>query len=57
MAMSFMSILSKEYGDQLIKTGKKDRIDMYPIGTGPFKFRKYLKDSLIRYSKATKSFF
>ena len=56
MAMSFMSILSKEYGDQLIKTGKKDRIDMYPIGTGPFKFRKYLKDSLIRY-KAHKEFF
>jgi dipeptide transport system substrate-binding protein len=56
MAMSFMSILSKEYGDHLIKINKKEKIDRLPIGTGPFKFRKYLKDSLIRY-KAHKNFF
>jgi len=56
MAMSFMSILSKEYGDKLIEKNKKENIDRYPVGTGPFKFRKYSKDSLIRY-KAHKSFF
>lgn len=50
MAMSFMSVLSKEYGDQLIKQNKKQDIDQLPIGTGPFAFKKYVKDTLIRYS-------
>ncbi len=49
MAMSFMSILSKEYGDQLIQQNKKENIDHYPVGTGPFIFKKYKKDTLIRY--------
>ncbi|MDC0253641.1 ABC transporter substrate-binding protein [Bacteriovoracales bacterium] len=56
MAMSFMSILSKEYGDKLIEKNKKESIDRFPIGTGPFKFRKYSKDSLIRY-RAHKNFY
>lgn len=51
MAMSFMGILSKEYGDQLIKQNKKEDIDNYPVGTGPFVFKKYKKDTLIRYTK------
>jgi dipeptide transport system substrate-binding protein len=49
MAMSFMSILSAEYGEQLIKKEKKDEIDRQPIGTGPFVFKSYRKDALIRY--------
>ncbi len=49
MAMGFMSILSKEYADHLAKKGKKEKIDHQPIGTGPFTFVKYEKDSLIRY--------
>jgi dipeptide transport system substrate-binding protein len=49
MAMAFMSILSKEYADQLTKTGKQLDIDHKPIGTGPFVYRKYVKDSMIRY--------
>jgi dipeptide transport system substrate-binding protein len=56
MAMSFMSILSKEYGDHLSKKNKKSDIDHYPVGTGPFIFKKYVKDSTIRYTKNKKYF-
>ena len=51
MAMSFMGILSKEYGDHLIKINKKENIDNYPIGTGPYIFKSYKKDTLIRFVK------
>lgn len=51
LAMSFMSIISKEYGDQLVKQNKKENIDNFPIGTGPFIFQSYKKDTLIRYNK------
>ena len=51
LAMSFMSILSKEYADNLQKSGKAEQIDHMPIGTGPFVFRRYVKDTLIRYQK------
>jgi len=51
LAMSFMSILSREYGDQLEKKNQKDLIDQMPVGTGPFIFRKYKKDAIIRYKK------
>jgi len=50
LAMDFASILSKEYGDQLIQQDKKDNMDTTPVGTGPFVFKKYLKDTQIRYS-------
>lgn len=55
LAMPFMSIISKEYADGLAKAGKKDDIDVYPVGTGPFIFKKYIKDNLIRY-KANKAY-
>ena len=50
LAMSFMSILSKEYADKLAASDERDRIDHYPVGTGPFIFKKYKKDTLIRYN-------
>ncbi|MBY0415407.1 MAG: ABC transporter substrate-binding protein, partial [Bdellovibrionales bacterium] len=49
LAMAFMSVLSKEYADQLVKMNKKELIDTQPIGTGPFSFISYAKDSAIRY--------
>ena len=49
LAMHFASILSAEYGEKLAKAGKKETIDIKPIGTGPFVFRRYLKDTSIRY--------
>ncbi|MCG8294578.1 MULTISPECIES: ABC transporter substrate-binding protein [Pseudomonas] len=49
LAMSFASIQSAEYADQLLKEGKAADINQKPIGTGPFVFSKYQKDAQIRY--------
>src|SRR5262249_31700974 len=49
MAMAFASILSAEYGDQLLKAKTPEKIDLEPVGTGPFIFKSYKKDSEIRY--------
>ena len=51
IAMEFASILSKEYGDWLLKKNKKKEIDFKPVGTGPFVFKKYIKGSTIRYER------
>lgn len=51
MSMEFAAILSKEYGDFLMKKKQKELIDFQPLGTGPFILKKYLKDSLIRYTR------
>ena len=48
LAMEFSSILSKEYADQLLKIKKPESLDFRPIGTGPFIFKQYIKDSVIR---------
>jgi dipeptide transport system substrate-binding protein len=50
MAMSFMGILSEEYGAQLSAANKKSDMDNFPIGTGAFVFQSYAKDSAIKYS-------
>ena len=50
IAMSFAAILSAEYADQLLAEGKPSDINQKPIGTGPFVFKSYQKDSNIRYS-------
>lgn len=49
MAGQYMSILSSEYANQLAAENKKQNIDLEPIGTGPFVFQSYVKDSVIRY--------
>ncbi len=53
LAMSFASIQSAEYADQLLKEGKAADINQKPIGTGPFVFKRYQKDSQIRYTANT----
>jgi dipeptide transport system substrate-binding protein len=50
LAMPFMSILSAEYAAKLLKAGKPEQLDQLPIGTGPFAFKRYIKDSTIRYT-------
>lgn len=50
LAMSFASIQSAEYAAQLLKEGKAQDINQKPIGTGPFVFKSYQKDSNIRYT-------
>ncbi|NWC08550.1 ABC transporter substrate-binding protein [Pseudomonas agarici] len=49
IAMSFASILSAEYADQLLREGKPSDINQKPIGTGPYVFQRYQKDTQIRY--------
>jgi dipeptide transport system substrate-binding protein len=50
IAMSFASIQSAEYAAQLLKEGKPADLNQKPIGTGPFVFKSYQKDSNIRFS-------
>ncbi|QDQ84090.1 ABC transporter substrate-binding protein [Paraburkholderia megapolitana] len=49
LAMSFASILSAEYAAQLSRTHREADINQLPVGTGPFVFRSYQKDALIRF--------
>ncbi|MBK4765383.1 MAG: ABC transporter substrate-binding protein [Pantoea sp. Brub] len=49
LAMDFASIFSKEYADNMLKLNMPEKIDLNPIGTGPFQFLKYEKDSRILY--------
>jgi len=49
LAMSFASILSAEYAEHLLASGRPSDINQQPIGTGPFVFQRYQKDSQIRY--------
>ncbi|MCO6539130.1 MAG: ABC transporter substrate-binding protein [Gilliamella sp.] len=56
LAMSFASILSAEYADTMLKNGTPEKIDLVPVGTGPFTFVQYQKDSRILY-KANPDYF
>ena len=56
LAMDFMAIGSAEYADFLLKKGTPEQFDQAPVGTGPFSFVAYQKDSVIRY-KANKDFY
>lgn len=49
LAMSFASVHSAEYADHLLKAGQATRLNIAPIGTGPFVFKSYQKDAVIRY--------
>lgn len=49
MAMDFASIMSAEYADKMRAAGTPDKIDLEPVGTGPFQLVMYQKDAVIRY--------
>ncbi|MGD9512185.1 MAG: ABC transporter substrate-binding protein, partial [Geminicoccaceae bacterium] len=49
LAMDFASIMSAEYADAMQKAGTPEKIDLEPIGTGPFQLVNYQKDAVIRY--------
>ncbi len=49
MAMDFASILSAEYAKKMRKAGTPEKIDLSPVGTGPFQLVHYQKDAVIRY--------
>ena len=47
-AMSFAGIHSAEYASQLLAAGQASAINNRPVGTGPFKFKSYKKDDVLR---------
>ena len=49
LAMDFTSILSKEYADKLLEAKTPEKIDHQPIGNGPFIFKEYVRDTVIRF--------
>lgn len=51
MAMDFASILSAEYATALLKEGRPERLDLEPVGTGPFRLKRYDKDNMIRFER------
>ncbi|MBT0584875.1 ABC transporter substrate-binding protein [Alteromonas oceanisediminis] len=51
LATDFAVILSAEYADELLKQGRPEALDHYPIGTGPYRFVEYRKNRFIRYER------
>lgn len=49
MGMDFARILSAEYADVMAKAGTKEKVDLNPVGTGPFQLVGYQKDAFIRF--------
>ncbi len=47
-AMSFAAIQSAEYAAQLLREGRAHAINNEPIGTGPYRFKSYVKDDVLR---------
>jgi cationic peptide transport system substrate-binding protein len=54
LATDFAVILSAEYAQQLSQRATPQKIDLLPVGTGPFKFKEYRVASLIRYYRHDK---
>jgi dipeptide transport system substrate-binding protein len=50
LGMDFASMLSAEYADAMLAAGTPEKVDLDPIGTGPFSLVEYQKDALIRYA-------
>jgi peptide/nickel transport system substrate-binding protein len=50
LSMGFASIYSAEYADQLMKAGTPEKLNAQPIGTGPYVFRRFQKDAVVRYA-------
>jgi dipeptide transport system substrate-binding protein len=49
LAMPWASVYSAEYAQAMLKQGAPERLDEQPIGTGPFQFVSYEKNSTVRY--------
>jgi dipeptide transport system substrate-binding protein len=49
LSLTFAVIQSKEYADKLLAENRKSEFSQQPIGTGPYQFVAYQKDSAIRY--------
>lgn len=49
LAMDFASIVSKEYADGLLQAGTREKLDLEPVGTGPFRLVEYRPGAAVRY--------
>jgi dipeptide transport system substrate-binding protein len=49
IAMPFNIVLSSEYANAMLRAGTPERLDLEPIGTGPFTFVSFQKDVALRY--------
>ncbi len=49
LSLTFAVIQSKEYADKLVAEGRIAEFSQQPVGTGPYQFVAYQKDSAIRY--------
>jgi len=49
LSMQPFSISSAEYADALQRAGTPEQLDRSPIGTGPFQFVQYQRDSTVRF--------
>ena len=49
LSQDFASILSAEYAEAMLAAGTPDKLDLDPVGTGPFQLVAYQKDAVIRY--------
>lgn len=47
-AFAWAGIQSAEYASQLLKAGQASQINVQPVGTGPFMFKSYAKDDVLR---------
>ncbi len=50
MAMDFASVLSAEYADQMLAAGTPEKVDLEPIGTGPFQLVAFQPDAVLRFA-------
>lgn len=49
LGMDFASIMSAEYADNMLAAKTPEKVDLNPVGTGPFQLVQYQKDSRILY--------
>ena len=50
LAMDFASIMSLEHAEAMTEAGTQEKIDLEPVGTGPFQLVNYQQDAVIRYA-------
>lgn len=43
------SVYPAEYAEQLLKAGKLEQLNTLPVGSGPFIFKSYQKDAVVRF--------
>lgn len=49
LGMDFAAIMLAEYADAVMAAGAPEKLDLEPVGTGPFQFVAYQNDAVIRY--------